>query len=256
MKWFSALLLFWSFATGAVNIRVIGNGGGDLEMRALSFFEEVPLILFVCAQPRNPCALSEEELTVFRTLQAVEHRGGGPKFLDFHQSGDSYSFDFSEERLSIKTGLLEKNLSSAVLIGYAQYLTAEGAGLELKRVADRLFAVQPWSVRSLGLSRGGRLNFIQDTDEATVVFEREGLRQDLTPQILDVLNCSTGGQLLKLSGPRREAGGFKVKVDWRCGAQHYSADLYGSDLGANWSFQVFGVYPSTFSGPELCRRLL
>lgn len=254
-------LIFFSIFSSASNIRVIGNGGGDLEMRALTEFHYIPWISSLCMMEMDYCELDHEDIELLLLLEQSEDRFETPTQLEFHNSGELYIFKRTEGILSINATLLESaTLSSVIFTGILKFAPDISFRYPsaVESLSNKIFKDREWNLNSLDLSNVGQLRFIEFSNRSALLVknENDGL-DDLTPKIESLLGCSSGAQLKGFLKPSREQSGFSTEVIWSCEGDIYQGVLVGIPSAGSWSFQVFGRRSLAILPTDLnCSQLL
>lgn len=253
-KAFLAGLMAFSSLAWASNIRVIGNGGGDLEMRALSEFHYMPWIISLCEMEVNYCELSEGERQLLGHSQA-------PHRLEFHDEGELFRFMRSDGVLSINISFLTvDNLSVLIFEGFLRYALEFGS-FELAiadRLSDKLFGRGEWKLSSLDIWNQGQLRSFEFLESAALLIRlKDNTSVDLTPAITKALGCSSTPQIRQFSKLSREQGGFSAEILWSCEGESFQGRLIGFISEGEWSFRIFSQRPAMtlFTAPE-CSQLL
>ena len=233
-----AILVSFFFALNAMaNIRVIGNGGGDMEMAALTQFDMLPSIIELCVLKPDFCGLKSDESLLMSRLANESHR---PQRLIFHQDGGLFEFNYDPPELSIRNDALdEESILALVFRGYAKFLV--GPHESIDGMAVRLFRGRTWQFQSLNLGSDQSLEvFTFDGQSLLLLQEAKHLTVDLSALASRALGCEQP-VFLAVDRLRQVSEGFSAEVTWQCDRQYYAAELLGQrgEREAVWSFKVY-----------------
>ncbi len=248
---FSILFSYHGYAS---DIRVIGNGGGELEMKALTEFNQMPLILEMCLLEENYCQLTESERRMLDGLLKQGFDIHSPEKLEFHDSSKaSYIFKRHEKILSVHTSLLEEGRLKNLFTGYARYVIGEHYWIDL--IGEKIFESSGgWTLDYLKLMDSTQIAFLKSNQRLVIGSVRNGELENLTPKILVQLGCTSNDRLLNASKPHREGTGFAAELTWGCKDSRFTAKMIAELEAEQWKFRVFAVKPE-FTGPN-CLQLL
>ena len=245
------IVLFFTLPTHA-SIRVIGNGGGEDEMHALSYYAQALDILSFCTFRSDPCSLTEPEKQFLRGIKYGQILIDQQYKLDFHKDGLRVYLDASKATLSIRTDLIEDELSMAnvfeAMLWASSELTPPRHPLpptELKNFSLRL-SKTPWDIKSVDLGELGKLQLLHLNGVSNLAVinsnASEAQAYDFMPLIASKLNCQNLPQNINITGLQRRDGGFSATLIWTCKEQAYQALMFAqsntADSNKPWNVHV------------------
>lgn len=223
--WAASLMLI--SLQSAANIRVIGNGGGEHEMLALTRYSMMKNYLRFCL--RSPVKLGSKNLC---DLNLAEQ--------DLIAGAIATSIDRDADTL-IPERLLAAGMDAnrAMLLGllefsvYRSYQKLEQYPENWENLSHKLFAMLDWKSADLFIpatSQHLRTFEISGSIQRAHVFlenEQTGQSQEITSDLVRQLPCTD--QSLQLRGvqgrPRLESTGFSADLKWDCKGTQYLSRL-------------------------------
>lgn len=248
----------------AINVRVIGNGGGTLEMIALGQFDQLPEKIRLCTLAENPCHLDPFEISQLKQLrQSIE---SSPKdiILNFvDEPGSVYALDRARGQINIRAKAFYEVMDGFSGLEWLFIAYSDALGLDIenfKKMATTIMSTISYSRSDIYLnSVSSKLRFssIESSQSFSYLDEvtDSGQLNNLSDILMSSLGCSGGGRIAKFGAPSLEGDGFLVDVAWLCGGELRQATVYGLKRSTAWSFQAFGAKEISNS-LTLCSSLL
>lgn len=232
-------LLFFSLQSPAwaVNIRVIGNGGGEEEMRRLTQLSVILDTVEICLRSGNFCELSPSELKDLGALQRTPDRPVDPTRLltakVYQNEGVSENGALALAYLAAVTGQDWQSM--------AEVPSAWAA------LVHKIFGRNHW--RSVETTWQHKYKTIETFQLVSVegdqvraaLYSRKGQEWvDLSSALKRALPCPKTTQILSL-GPqvRREQKGFSFAATWACGKTHYRGQIMAVE--GSLIFHSYGI---------------
>lgn len=236
----TAFALF-SFSSFAVIIHIIGAGGGYAEMKALSAFSRMTVLVSPCSLDHTVCDLTEDEIAQLKKQIAAGALDGTDARLEFFtdlNSTDVYRFSGNDLSISSRA-LYDKN---GVPLSFNQIVRVVFEGMllrahpasvdqvEVANLARKIFSSLKTVETELALpSLGAKVHGLQistpRTTTAILGLEFQDLTVDLTPAIVDAISCPGRMRLLDLSHLYIESSILHGQVVWQCDGQTEQARM-------------------------------
>lgn len=234
---FGLLFISLQSPAWAVNIRVIGNGGGEEEMRRLTQLSAILETVDICLRFGNFCELSEAELTNLRILQRNPDNpvdAGRLLAAKVYQSqGVSENTALALAYLAALTGYDWKNLVEipTTWVSVARKIFDENRW----RTVETTWQHKDKTVETFQLVN------VEGVSPRAALYSHKGQEWvDLSSALKRALPCPKTTQILSL-GPqvRREQKGFSFAATWACGKTHYRGQIMAVE--GSLVFHSYGI---------------
>lgn len=240
---FSALIFLMVFSSWCfANVRVIGNGGGEAEMRILSLYSAIGDILNTVSASEAQKFLSSTDQTELRELLETPERDQWS--VDFAYDIPNM-FDLDRERQKITFNPVEiaaRDFRTDHVISHAYLSIPPFATVtQILTVEKRIFPNEDWEYQVIK-TRGSRIVVFDNELGQVSVLYGGNKPVDLSTLIQPATNCSKNSfELVRAFDISTNRSRYSLTVVWNCDGKisRSQAQLKRNDNG--WSAILFGT---------------
>ncbi len=228
------------------NIRVIGNGGGEDEMQALSLFAAAQEIVALAVNSQSIGTMLPADRELLAKAHAMLTRSPSEKWrLTFQSSGPNVVYDSAQREIKLNLDAVLNSESRLDLAILKYYLKASGVlnDFETKSMALALLPTEDWELETVAVKMGSVVVF-HSGDVWTMAYrDRAGFVDFARMMGQEFPTCSRGGfEFRAIESVTRESDGFLAKIKFQCGEEERSARLRAQiSQDGQWNLFLFGV---------------
>lgn len=248
LKQFLLASLFLPMMTMA-NIRVIGNGGGEDEMHALTVFSVVQDLANAAAYTQSQSPLSQREKELL--IQALREKGVAATAwnLAFPTNGPLIRFDTQSKTIQFNINLAVANGERIDSILLRSYFNLIGlTSTESRDLAQTILPTVNWELEKFSYLSGQMI--VSKVEARIAMGFSEGEQWVDLGEILrqNLSRCSAESfSIQEIHEWRREGPGLLTSISWACGHTSEYARVHIQYASDKWQVMIYGRKPSACS---------
>lgn len=241
-KFFIFIWLFFIGSSVHANVRVIGNGGGETEMRALTEFSVVRTTLKMVAENEdNPflnISATEELRKLLETISDQWH-------LKFVSQDEEYTYDYGQNLIIMDPDKLKisRVTMSQYLLNAWLNVSAKATPDLVQILVDRVFPSDDWEFVSMRHSRGNLMIF-KNTYGLTASIKYRTKWISLKGLLANELkSCPIQDlEIMDIFQIQSHAQGYRLNLTWRCQGEESAAQALLKNFDDNqWKLILFAL---------------